>query len=65
MFADPHKLKALEVILHPAVQKEIAISFDKIQDLPQYSFFVAEVPLLFEAKMEGDFDSGSSLYNQP
>ena len=56
VFSNPHKLKALEVILHPAVQKEIAISFDKIQDLPQYSFFVAEVPLLFEVKMEDDFD---------
>ncbi|MBS0615132.1 MAG: dephospho-CoA kinase [Verrucomicrobia bacterium] len=56
VFSDPHKLKALEVILHPAVQKSIAASFDKILDLPQYSFFVAEVPLLFEAKMEDDFD---------
>ncbi len=56
VFSNPHKLKALEVILHPAVQKEIAASFDKIQDLPQYTFFAAEVPLLFEAKMEDDFD---------
>lgn len=65
VFSNPHKLKALEVILHPAVQKEIARSFDRVQDFPQYSLFVAEVPLLFEAKMEDDFDLVVAIRTDP
>ena len=57
VFSDPSKLKALEMILHPIVRDEVMSQFEKIKDSDAYSFFVAEIPLLDEAKMRGDFDA--------
>lgn len=57
VFSDFKKLRSLEKILHPAVREEINRCFDSVKNNPSYQFFVAEVPLLYEADMEKDFDS--------
>jgi dephospho-CoA kinase len=57
VFSDLKKLSALETILHPAVKQEIDRRFMRVKNNPAYQFFVAEVPLLFEAGMEDDFDT--------
>jgi dephospho-CoA kinase len=57
VFSDFKKLRSLEKILHPAVREEINRRFDNVKNNPSYKFFVAEVPLLYEAEMEKDFDS--------
>lgn len=57
VFFNPQKLNALEAILHPAVRQEINRQYDQVKSNPSYRFFVAEVPLLYEAGMEKDFDT--------
>ncbi len=57
VFSDPKKLDALESILHPAVREEIEREFNQVKSKPSYRFFVAEIPLLYEAKMEHEFDT--------
>ncbi|HEX2579158.1 MAG TPA: dephospho-CoA kinase [Rhabdochlamydiaceae bacterium] len=56
VFSDFEKLKSLEKILNPAVKQEIERRFDLVKNNPSYKMFVAEVPLLYEAGMEKDFD---------
>ena len=56
VFSNPEKLKKLEAILHPAVRREINRLFEAVKE-GSYRFFVAEVPLLYEAGMETDFDA--------
>lgn len=57
VFSNPAKLKALELILHPAVRSEINRLFETIRKSDVYRFFVAEVPLLYEAQMENEFNA--------
>jgi dephospho-CoA kinase len=57
VFSDQQKLRNLEKILHPAVKQEIDRRFDRVKNNPSYKFFVAEVPLLYEAGMQQDFDA--------
>ena len=40
-----------------AVRREIQHLFDSVKNSPTYKLFVAEVPLLYEAHMEHDFDA--------
>ena len=47
-----HDLERLEKIVHPLVKKEIELEFKKSSS----PLLVAEVPLLFKAKMENMFD---------
>jgi dephospho-CoA kinase len=56
VFSDFEKLTNLEKILHPAVKQEIDRRFNDVKNNPSYKMFVAEVPLLYEAGMEKDFD---------
>jgi dephospho-CoA kinase len=56
VFSDIEKLRSLEKILHPAVKQEIDRRFNNVKNNPSYKFFIAEVPLLYEASMEKDFD---------
>jgi dephospho-CoA kinase len=55
VFSNPEKLLALETILHPAVKTEIDREYNSVK-AGNYRFFVAEVPLLFEAGFDLDFD---------
>lgn len=57
VFSNHEKLHALEAILHPAVKKEIETEYNHVKNNPSYSFFIAEIPLLYEAKMEAFFDT--------
>lgn len=57
VFSNPLQLKSLESILHPAVRHEINQCFETVKNNKNYRFFVAEVPLLYEARMEDDFDT--------
>jgi dephospho-CoA kinase len=57
VFSEQQKLRNLEKILHPAVKQEIDRRFDRVKNNPSYKFFVAEVPLLYEADMQQDFDA--------
>lgn len=52
VFADPAALAELEGMLHPAVRREIR----RRMESSWARWFVAEVPLLFEASFEEDFD---------
>lgn len=65
VFHDPKKLRALEKILHPAVRAEIFRHYDLATKSPAYVLFVAEVPLLFEAGMESDFDATIAVVADP
>lgn len=57
VFNAPDQLKALEKILHPAVLSEIERAYEKACREGKMRLFVAEVPLLYEAEMQGAFDS--------
>lgn len=50
---DPVELKALEAIVHPAVQRRRSAFIEKNRDKPALLF---EIPLLFETGGEGAFD---------
>jgi dephospho-CoA kinase len=65
VFSDRKKLLALEAILHPAVKQEIEKEYETIKNNPSYTFFVAEVPLLYEAKMEDMFDAVIAVVADP
>jgi dephospho-CoA kinase len=54
VFSNPQKLKTLENILHPVVRNEIEEKYNQVKE-KSYAFFVAEIPLLYEAKMEDFF----------
>lgn len=56
VFQDPKKLKKLESLLHPLVREEINKSYENAKRQSPLSLFVAEIPLLFEAGMQKDFD---------
>ncbi len=57
VFSNPQKLKKLEALLHPAVKREIVKQYEAVKNNAAYKLFVAEVPLLYEAKMEDFFDT--------
>lgn len=52
-FSDPEKLKTLESWIHPKVRQ---MMFRFFEDNAQAKLAVAEIPLLFESKMENLFD---------
>jgi dephospho-CoA kinase len=56
VFSDPAKIKQLESLLHPEVGAALKRTYEEICHNPLYALFVAEIPLLFEAGMEKDFD---------
>lgn len=49
-------LHALEALLHPEVKREIAKHSEKAKKKGRSPLFVVEVPLLFEAGMQDQFD---------
>ncbi len=55
VFSSPEKLDALEKILHPAVFNEIEKRYEQVKDRPEYSIFVAEIPLLYESEKNTNF----------
>ena len=56
VFADPAKLVVLEQILHPLVREHVRAERARLAATGQAAAFY-DVPLLFEKKMEADFDA--------
>jgi dephospho-CoA kinase len=56
VFIQPHLLKSLENILHPAVQKEIKKQYKIEESRGKAPLFIAEIPLLFETGADSFFD---------
>ena len=56
VFADFNNLYKLEKILYPKILKEIIAAYDIVSLKKHYSFFIVEVPLLYEATWEKYFD---------
>lgn len=65
VFSNREKLHGLEAILHPAVKEEIETEYNQVKKNSSYSFFVAEIPLLYEAKMEKFFDTVIAVVSDP
>jgi dephospho-CoA kinase len=55
VFADPQELDWLEALVHPLVGERIGAWLDSLPAAAEIA--VVEVPLLFEAEMEGVFDT--------
>lgn len=56
IFSDPQKRKAIESIIHPEVLKEINLIKQKTLKKEPSAIIVFEIPLLFEAGYEKNFD---------
>lgn len=56
MLADPTERRALENIVHPAVQAERRRLLEQ-QDAPAEAILVSDIPLLFEAANPAEFDA--------
>lgn len=65
VFSDPAKVKKLESWLHPGVRAIIKQAYEDANKTSTFSFFVAEIPLLFEAAMEKDFDWVITVSSSP
>jgi dephospho-CoA kinase len=65
VFSQPDLLSALEEIIHPAVFNEIERKYQQIVREKKHPLFVAEVPLLFEAKEQWRFDAIVSVFADP
>lgn len=65
VFTQIDKLKDLENIIHPKIIDEICKRYQQICKTEQYRFFVAEIPLLFEAHFEPFFDIILNLTADP
>lgn len=57
VFKDPNLLTSLEKILHPAVLQRIEELYAKMIKQRTYSYFVVEIPLLFEIQGEDFYDT--------
>ena len=58
VFSDPAKRKALEAVIHPRVKREVLKRVKKIRR----GVIVVDVPLLFEAKWQDDFDKTLAVW---
>jgi dephospho-CoA kinase len=56
VFADAAARRDLEAIIHPFVREETSRWFDAL-DPAKHAFAIADIPLLYEAGREGDFDA--------
>jgi len=65
VFSQPNLLTALEKIVHPAVFNEIKKRYQQVSQEKKHPLFVAEIPLLYEADGEGDFDGVLSILAPP
>ncbi|HSX13922.1 MAG TPA: dephospho-CoA kinase [Chlamydiales bacterium] len=56
VFKDSELLNRLEKILHPVVLKKIEKLYNSVLKTGTYTFFVVEIPLLFEIQNEDSYD---------
>ena len=65
-FRSPERRQKLESIVHPAVAKQEVAWMDRIAaSSPDTKLVVIEVPLLFEAKSEGNFEKTIAVISTP
>jgi len=57
VFSSPEKLKALEILLHPAVSERVEALYKQASSEGKYTGFVVEIPLLFESGQESFYDA--------
>jgi dephospho-CoA kinase len=57
VFSQRDLLTALEKIIHPAVFNEIERLYQQVAKEEKYPLFIAEIPLLYEARAEKRFDA--------
>jgi dephospho-CoA kinase len=57
VFSDPDSRRALEAIVHPAVYAAIGRWFEALARGGQHRVAIADIPLLYETRHEGDFDA--------
>lgn len=55
VFANKDKLQTLEKIIHPLIIQEIEVQYEKVKK-DDYSYFIVDIPLLFEMKQENFYD---------
>jgi len=65
VFSQPDLLRALEEIIHPAVFDEIERKYQQVDREKKYSLFLAEIPLLYESKEEGRFNTIVTVLANP
>jgi dephospho-CoA kinase len=56
VFADPDARRDLEAIIHPEVRRATGRWFDDLAAAGAVAVAIADIPLLFEASREADFD---------
>jgi dephospho-CoA kinase len=57
VFKDPNKLAQIEKILHPEVLKKIEELYALALEKGTYTYFIVEIPLLFEIQNEEFYDA--------
>lgn len=62
VFGDHAARKTLEAIIHPRVNAEASKEFDRIFSKSSQALVVYDVPLLFEANIQNDFDASVVVY---
>lgn len=65
VFNHPSLLKSLEKILHPAIWEEIENCYQAACLANTHSLFIAEIPLLFEAKKESEYEVTIAVLADP
>jgi len=55
VFANKDKLQTLEKIIHPLIIQDIEVQYEKVKK-DDYSYFIVDIPLLFEMKQENFYD---------
>jgi dephospho-CoA kinase len=61
VFNHKDRLEALEALIHPAVREDISKQFKEVAALGVHPLFVAEIPLLFEAGFEYEYDYTAAI----
>lgn len=62
VFKDRALLRSLENLIHPAVFSEIEKEYQEIRHQSKTPLFIAEIPLLFEAAQEKNFDATIAVW---
>ncbi len=65
IFSDGLKLNNLEKIIHPTVFNQMKRHYEKACAKENFTFFVAEIPLLFETGFQKFFDTVITVYAHP
>lgn len=65
VFKDKTLLRSLEKLIHPIVLNEIEEKYQHISNQGKASLFIAEIPLLFEAGLEKNFNSTIAVWADP